>query len=161
MAERKPLYRDGTTGVVTEMASGDTMQFGAYIRRGHVTATSALSRTANTFVTVSGMTFTMAETGSAWFIGLLNSSNGNVNGQGQFAIFKNGSQVADSTSDLISTTSILGLITLSTNAIKVPVVIFTELTFVPTDIIDLRYRSVNGESIAIDARHFMWARVAA
>lgn len=123
-------------------------------------SSTTITRTANTFATVTGMSFVISTPGNYTFTYNSDVDTGAVNGGTEFAIYQNGTLVAGTVRSMQVTTAILGLITLSTNTIRGTMTIETpKIACALNDVIDVRYRSVNGQTISVYQRIFKWIRV--
>lgn len=161
MANQYPLILK--SGKYSRIKPGDVVPLdvlpSALVQNDRITSVAAVNTASATFSVVSSLSFTMAEAGNYLFHANLNATNGTVNGSGEFAIFKNNVVVAGTQRTFACTTSILGLITLSTNSITTTVQLMDKITCAANDVIDVRYRSTNGQSITVSGRTFVWARV--
>lgn len=163
MAERRPLVRNPNTGRREQIKSGDTVPLEilpkATISSPIVYGSAEVSNITTAYQIVSGMTFTMAEAGNYDFSGNLQVRAGLVNGSGMFAIFKNNVLVPTSERELTINTAILTLLALSSCWWKGPIFLSDRITCAANDVIDIRYKSLNGERIYVNSRNFKWLRV--
>lgn len=122
----------------------------------YLSSNSTVSTTSGTYSVVSGMTTTPAAgTYFVLFTGTFRIADNNADGN--FAIFKAGTIVTESTRRLFTTVSILlGLLNNSIGASGTPMAV---VTVDGTQTIDGRFRSTNGNAISCDNRTMILIRV--
>lgn len=125
----------------------------------NATGTSTLTRTAATFTTVNGMTHTPeAGTYLAFWSGQVDVTN--TSGQGEVAIFVNGvQQTALTHQTQIVVTVVLGVLgaaSITEGGSNITGIV----TANGTDVVDVRFRSVDGRTITLSNRSFVLIRVA-
>lgn len=124
-----------------------------------VTGTSTLTRTANTFTTVSGMTVTpIAGTYLAIWSGQTRLSN--LNGRGETAIFVGGTQQThlshESEIEIALLLGLIGTAIMTEGSSNIIGIVTTD----GTQAVDVRYRSIDGETMTITNRTLILLRVA-
>lgn len=119
---------------------------------------TSINRTATTFATT-GLTLTPG-IGRYWVVANLEAQNGPVNASGEIGIFLTATGRTATYRQVASQTSILGLITVSTSNITVPVVLndYIEITNA-SDTINVQYRSVDGSAFTLTNRSLFLLKV--
>lgn len=82
-----------------------------------------------------------------------------VNTEGEVAIFEDSTQISASTREIRSTTSILGLVTLSVMNVAAPVVTTATVTTDGTKSYYVKFRSLSGGSVYATERSFSYTRL--
>lgn len=122
-------------------------------------ATSTLTSTSSTFATVGSMTLTPIA-GTYLIMFSADIETGSVNGRGELQLFNGGTAVAGTNRELeLEVALLLGLI--GTARIRAGASCFFGIvTANGTNAIDVRYRSVDGQTITIKSRAMIAIRVA-
>lgn len=161
MTNRYPLVRN-SAGEISELPVGDNLIGVFTFTYLYKTGTSTLTRTASTFTTITDMT-TSGSTpvaGTYFVFFRADIEVGDLNGQGETAVFVGGTQVTELTAQIeLEVALLLGII--GTARLKIGAgSLMGVATVNGTQDIDVRYRSVDGQTVTITNRSFLIVRVA-
>lgn len=126
----------------------------------YASATGTVTRTLNSPAVIGSMTLTPTVAGTYYFLMVGSASTGGVNGSGTFGLYKNGSLVPETNETISCTAAILGLVTLSSLNIRVPLMMSTKIAMNgTTDTLDARFQSNDGQTISVYARNIIGIRI--
>lgn len=157
---RHVRFNTETNGFISKNVQ-DAIEEGVYRRIRATVSSSTEQNTTNTaFQVLNLMTLTIPNNGRYKLEFSARTETLGVNGEGAWAIFRQGVQVANTERHLACETNILGLITLSSNFIDGTTHIKIDLDCATNDVVDVRWRSVDGVQIRTVDRFFSYERVA-
>lgn len=159
MTDLRPLVRKN--GDITQIPITDMLVPSALFQYFYASGTSTLTRTANTFTTITGMTTSGSTPVAGNYLVMFrcDAEVGTVNGQGQTAVFVGGTQVTHLTADIeLEVALLLGLIGTARLKGGAPFLMGV-VTVNGSQDIDVRYRSVDGQTITITNRSLFTLRL--
>lgn len=124
----------------------------------YASATNLVSTSSSSFSVVGSMTVTPPAGDYLIFFGTKANTSG-VNAQSEYGIYIGGILVPETKRELSCSLSLLGIITVSVNTIGVEARTSSKVSVNGTQSIDVRFRSINGVSIAFGERSLTLVKV--